>query len=62
MLSWNKSIVTADVALLIPRPTLNSLYFFHDLFILDISQVYVQKLIAVMIHIINPLTTNVSII
>ena len=31
------------------RSPLNFLYFFHDLFVLGIYQVFVQKLIAVMV-------------
>ena len=50
--SWNKSTETTNVGLLMsPRSSLNFLYLFHDLFMFDIYQVFVQKLIVVMIHI-----------
>ena len=50
--SRNESTETANVGLLIlPTSHLKSLYFFHDLFTLNIYQVFVQKLIASMIHI-----------
>ena len=54
ILSINKSTEMANVGLLSsPWSPLNPLHFFHDLFILGIYQVFVQKLIAVMIPIIK---------